>query len=224
MSLCAVVFDMDGLLLDTEPMYRRASEAAGGEFGVEFSAELYDRLIGLGARDIEAKLLQHFGADFPLSRFRESWRAHWQAEVATTGVTVKSGAIELLQVLQRAGVNFAIATSTPRPRTNELLESSGLLGLFQTVVTGDEVDRGKPAPDIYQLAARRLAIGTKLCVALEDSDAGILAAARAGMTAIMIPDLKPPSAAAAAAAFGVYETLFDAAPVLSELLSLDPRD
>lgn len=224
MTLCAMVFDMDGLLLDTEPMYRRASEQAAIEYGVEFSGALYDRLIGRGAADIEVALLEEFGADFPLARFRESWGEQWLAEVAGTGVAVKSGAVELLQKLRTANVRFAIATSTPRPRTGQLLEAAGLQQLFSVIVTGDEVQRGKPAPDIYQLAARRLAVDAELCVALEDSDAGVLSAAGAGMTAIMIPDLKPPSSAAAEAAFAVYENLYTAAPMVGELLQLELAD
>jgi HAD superfamily hydrolase (TIGR01509 family) len=114
---------------------------------------------------------------------------------------------------------MAVATSSDAVAAAFTLRAGGLDGRFETIVTGDQIARGKPEPDIYLEAARRLAVDPRHCIALEDSDAGVLAARRAGMRTFMVPDLRPPSLEAASAAFRVFQSLDDVRSAILELIS-----
>jgi HAD superfamily hydrolase (TIGR01509 family) len=140
----------------------------------------------------------------------------WKSR-ADEGITTKAGLLEFLTFAETSGLSIAVATSSDREYTEFTLKRAGLSNRFRVVVTGDEVARGKPAPDIYLEAARRLGLDPTVCAALEDSDAGILAASRAGMIPLLIPDVGHPSAEAAAAAMAVLASLHDARALLMGL-------
>jgi HAD superfamily hydrolase (TIGR01509 family) len=214
----AVIFDMDGLMLDTEPLYKVAWQAAAAELGHPIDDRSYARLVGRPTGDCERELVEQFGPDFPLDQFRRRWPARWQAQVATHGIQQKPGLREFLTFLDGQGLPVAVATSSETDYTASSLRHAGLEGRFRVVVTGDEVARGKPAPDIYLEAARRLQVAPGSCVALEDSEAGILAANRAGMRALLIPDWTRPSEAAAQAAFRVLNSLSEAHDLVTRLI------
>ena len=188
----AVIFDMDGLLLDTEPLAARAWNQAAAALGVEFDAALALALIGRNFADCAAMVRARYGASYPVDALLERWHATYDAIVAQDGVSVKPGAIELIDWLERNAITSAVATSTRRERARAKLVDAGLLSRFRDIVGGDEVARGKPAPDIYVEAARRLGVRADECVALEDSVPGVRAALAARMTAIMVPDLHGP--------------------------------
>ncbi|MCC7413871.1 MAG: HAD family phosphatase [Gammaproteobacteria bacterium] len=209
-----VVFDMDGIILDTEPIYRRASQRAAAELGYLLSDELYARLIGRAAADVETTIHRELGAGFPLARFRHRWVAHWESIVAQDGIALKAGLLTLLEMLEDAGVPFAVATSTHAGRARASLAAAGVGTRFPVLVAGDEVARGKPAPDIFIASAARLGLVCADCLAIEDSEAGIVAAAAAGMRTVLIPDLAPASAAAVGAAAHVLGSLDAAVPVV----------
>ena len=215
--IAALVFDMDGLMLDTEPIYRTSWQRAAAELGWELSDHAYEPYIGRRTEDCERELAERWGRTFPIDRFRERWPILWR-EVAAAGLEAKPGLHALLDYADERRLAVAVATSTERSLAEFTLRCGGLGDRFRVIVTGDEIANGKPAPDIYLEAARRLGVPPSQCVALEDSDAGILSASRAGMTALMVPDLKPPSAAASEAAFRVLRTLDDAASVIAALL------
>jgi beta-phosphoglucomutase-like phosphatase (HAD superfamily) len=214
----AVIFDMDGLMLDTEPLYKVAWQAVAEELGHPLDDRSYARLVGRPTDDCERELVGQFGPDFPLDQFRVRWPVRWQAEVAVHGIPQKPGLLEFLAFLDGHGLPVAVATSSERDYTVFSLRHAGLEGRFSVVVTGDEVARGKPAPDIYLEAARRLRVAPGACVALEDSEAGILAASRAGMRAVLIPDWTRPSEVAVQAAFRVMGTLSEAHDFVSRLV------
>ena len=131
------------------------------------------------------------------------------------GIALKPGLVELLEYLALHEIPAAVATSSDREYAGFSLKAAGLdERRFALVVTGDEVENGKPAPDIYLEALRRLGVKPARSLALEDSDAGILAAARAGMISVLVPDLKPPSPAAREAAFRVLTSLHEVVPLL----------
>ncbi len=217
-----MVFDMDGLMLDTEPLYRSASRSAAAELGYDFSDALYASLIGRAAADVEAGIVAALGAAFPLAEFRAGWLRHWELLVDAGGIALKPGLPDLLDALAAAGIPAAVATSTHRERAHFSLRAAGLGGRFDVIVSGDQVTRGKPAPDIYLESAARLGVGPRDCVALEDSEAGIVAAAAAGMHALLVPDLALPSAAAIAAAREIFDTLEVAAPRVLALVRSRP--
>jgi beta-phosphoglucomutase len=215
----AIIFDMDGLMLDTEPLYKVAWQAASAELGYVLDDSLYARLVGRPTRDCEREVVRQFGSAFPLDRFRVRWPERWQAEVAAKGIRQKAGLLPFLAFLDKQRLPMAVATSSEADYAAFSLRHAGLEGRFEVIVTGDEVARGKPAPDIYLEAARRLQVPPAACVALEDSDAGTLAASRAGMRALLIPDWTRPSEAAVQAAFRVLESLDDAHAVVAELVA-----
>lgn len=214
----AVVFDMDGLMLDTEPIYKVAWQAASAALGYALDDAFYASFVGRPNVECERDLRERFGSRFPLDRFRTGWPPLWRAEAATRGITKKAGLLELLAFLETQEVALAVATSTEADDAAFTLGAAGLDRRFSVIVTGDEVARGKPAPDIYLEAARRLNVSPQACVALEDSEAGILAASRAGMVALLVPDSQP-TPTAANAAFRVLPTLVDARETIRELLT-----
>ena len=189
----AVIFDMDGLLLDTEPLAARAWSEAASALGVEFDEALALAMVGRNFADCAAMVRARYAASDPVDALLDRWHAAYDAIVARDGVNVKPGAIELIDWLERNAISRAVATSTRRERARAKLVDAGLISRFRDVVGGDEVARGKPEPDIYVEAARRLGVRADECFALEDSVPGVRAALAAGMTAIMVPDMHGPS-------------------------------
>jgi HAD superfamily hydrolase (TIGR01509 family) len=188
-----VVFDMDGLLLDTEPIAARAWSDAAARAGVTFDPALALRMVGSNFDDCSAMLRGHVPASYPVDAVLAGWHAAYDALCARDGVPVKRGVLALLDWLAGAGIKRAVATSTRRARAAAKLADARLLHRFDALVGGDEVARGKPAPDIYVEAARRIGVPAGECVALEDSEPGVRSALAAGMTVFMVPDLVRPT-------------------------------
>jgi beta-phosphoglucomutase-like phosphatase (HAD superfamily) len=191
----AVIFDMDGLMLDTERLAPRAWVEAAASLNVEFDMALTQPMIGRNFRDCQAIVTGHYGPDYPTAALMQAWHVAYDAIVAREGIIVKAGLWELLDWLDGQGIPKAVATSTRRDRAQAKLAQTALLPRFATLVGGDEVANGKPAPDIFLEAAVRLREPAADCFVLEDSEPGIRAALAAGMTPIMVPDLHLPSAA-----------------------------
>lgn len=200
-----VIFDMDGLMLDTEPIYWQSMQQAAAELGYNIDAQLQDRLVGRCISDWRTALMQTFGEDY--SQFRNRRRYIWEQHVQELGVAQKSGLVELLDQLDEEGLLKGIATSSSRP--DALLCLGQLAKRFDVIVTGDDVEHGKPAPDIFLLAARRLAIPVGHCLVLEDSESGAQAALAAGMSVIIVPDLSQPSRTLAAQVQRVCSSLHE---------------
>ncbi len=217
LELHAVLLDLDGLLIDSEPIYRLAWQSAAADLGYELTDALYLTLIGLSDHDSERILIQAFGPNFPLAQFRVLWPAWWRRQLEVAGIPVKPGLWEFLKVMEKLHLPTAVATSSDGEQAEMSLRAAGLSQRFSCVVTGDQVFNGKPAPDIFLEAARRLAVHPQNCIVLEDSDAGILAAAAAGIPALVIPDLKPPSGEAAAVALGIFSSLKEAAEFVEDI-------
>jgi len=189
----AVIFDMDGLLLDTEPIAARAWSESAAQAGVTFDPALALRMVGSNFTDCGALLRAHAPASYPVDAVLGGWHAAYDALCARDGVPVKRGVAVLLDWLEAVRVKRAVATSTRRARAAAKLADARLLHRFDVLVGGDEVARGKPAPDIYLEAAQRIDVPAADCVALEDSEPGVRAALAAGMTVFMVPDLVRPS-------------------------------
>jgi beta-phosphoglucomutase-like phosphatase (HAD superfamily) len=215
----AVVLDMDGLMIDTESIYKRAWQNAAAEFGYILDDDFYRTLIGQPNPACEAAVLERFGLNFPLAEFRVRWSELWQADVENSGIPTKTGLAELLSFLDEHRLPSAIATSSDREYATFSLRMAGLEGRFSEIVTGDQVVNGKPAPDIYLESARRLGVLPQRCVAVEDSEAGVLAASDAGMITLMVPDLIAPSAKARSAAFSVLASLLEVRDQIASLIT-----
>lgn len=190
----AVVFDMDGLMLDTERLALRCWSIAIERLGLEFDAALMPAMIGRNSRDSRALVLSRHGDDYPIDRLMQASQETYDAIVQRDGVAVKPGLVALLDWLEAKRIPRVVATSTRRARAEAKLAQAGLLARFAALVGGDEVERGKPAPDIFLAAAARVGVAPAECIVLEDSEPGVRGALSAGMTPIMVPDVLAPSA------------------------------
>ncbi len=208
----AVIFDLDGLLVDSEPLYMAAWQEAGSELGFELTDEIYYSLIGLPEVECEPIVMEHFGAGFPLADFRDRWKQLWSQRFDAGELHAKPGAVELLGALDEANVPVALATSSKRDYATISLRSTNLDPYFDHIVTADDVTRGKPAPDLFLLAASRVDIQPSHCLVLEDSATGAEAALSAGMSLILIPDLCAPPRTYVERAFLVADSLTEALP------------
>jgi HAD superfamily hydrolase (TIGR01509 family) len=207
MPISAVIFDMDGLMLDTEPIYKTAWQRAAIECGFSISEERWFDFIGRTRVDGENLLLAALGPDFSLETFRTASRRCEAAAFAEGLPAKKPGLDDLLAFLDSLAMPKAVATSTERRQASVQLAGLGLWDRFHAIATGDEVVNGKPSPDLFFLAAQRLGIEPSQCLALEDSEAGIVAAHRAGMQVWVVPDLKPPSPAVEELTNGRFDSL-----------------
>jgi HAD superfamily hydrolase (TIGR01509 family) len=188
----AVVFDMDGLLFDTETLYQEAILVAAAEGGHEVAVDVFNRMVGVPWAQSRSMLLSHFGEDFPVDDFQEAWVRHFWV-IAETRLELKPGALELLDTLDQFRLPRAIATSSSRRTVERHLTAHNLIGRFAQIVGHGDYERGKPAPDPFLKAAERLRVEPQLCLALEDSHNGVRSASSAGMMTIMVPDLLEPT-------------------------------
>lgn len=186
----AFVFDMDGLLFDTERLSRRALYAAAKELGVPLAEDAFLELIGRRMGDIQHRLAARVGDAAVAARLVACSEKHYEILI-TQGVPVKEGVAELLAWLEKHGTPCAVATSTRTIKAEFKLTSAGLRQHFHTVIGGDQVERGKPAPDIYLLAMKSLGVAPKNCGVFEDSEPGLQAAHAAGARVVWVPDLAP---------------------------------
>jgi HAD superfamily hydrolase (TIGR01509 family) len=209
--------DMDGLMLDTERLARIAWQRAATEWGYTLLDEVYLQIVGRTVPDAERILCATLGVGFPFREVRALTQRYLEEQIAESGVPLKPGLLELLDYLEEYAIPKAVASSTERTFVLGKLAAAGLRARFDAVVCGDDVENGKPAPDIFLEAARRLGVPAEECLVLEDSDAGIEAAHAAGMVAVMVPDLKSPSPTAASHAYRVFSSLDEVKALLLEL-------
>jgi HAD superfamily hydrolase (TIGR01509 family) len=214
----AVIFDMDGLMLDSERIYREVFNRAALDCSVDFPDSLHESLLGRGTADTHLILGQRWGDEALLARFMERAAHHYEICFTETPPPIKKGLTELLDLIEQRGLPKVVATSTRRSRAIPKLERAGLLHRFHSVSTGDQVQNGKPAPDLFLLAASTIPIEPEHCIVLEDSEAGVKAAHAAGMHVLMVPDMKQPCETTRNLAEGVYESLIEARAYLSERL------
>jgi HAD superfamily hydrolase (TIGR01509 family) len=210
----AVICDLDGLLFDSERRTRAAWQAAMRSLGHELDDAFYTTLIGRKIAISEGMVAERFAIE--VTTFRERWRAEHHHLVASGPVSPRPGAMELIAWMEERSIPRAIATSSIRSDAERTLGS--VLGRFHAIVTGDQVTKGKPDPEIYLRAASALGIDPCACAALEDSEPGIAAAHAAGMRAMMVPDLKQPSDEVRGIAHGIYPSLVEARHEIARLL------
>ena len=204
----AAVFDMDGLLLDTERPVRSAWMSAAGSVGVNLTDADYLTLVGLNHTESGRRLLAFFGHDKDRLARAAAHAEAWLAERhGTQPFDTKPGARALLAALRQHGVPCAVASSTHRTEVLRRLGHAGLLDHFGAVCGGDEVVHGKPAPDLYLLAVQRLGADPATTLAFEDSGHGVQAALAAGLACVNVPDLKAPEPAWQARCLAVLPTL-----------------
>jgi HAD superfamily hydrolase (TIGR01509 family) len=209
----AVLLDMDGTLLDTERVYLASLDTALQSMGYTDGAALGHAMIGIPGPECELMLMAHYGADFPLAALNDAYVAR-RDEMFRAGMPLKAGAVELLDALRASACKVALVTSSGRATAEAHLVAGGIRAHFETVLTRDDVARGKPHPDLYLLAAQRLGVQPAACVAIEDSGPGIAAAHSAGTIPIMVPDILAPSAETIAQCAAVVPDLHAALALL----------
>ena len=214
----ALILDMDGLMLDTEPIALRAVKQASHELGYAFPDDVFERMIGLSAQGGRDVLRHHFGDTFPAETLGTLAATRYQEYLDVGGVPHKPGLEDFLQFIDARRIPRAVATSTATDLATLLLRQAGVAHYFEIVVGGDQVSRGKPEPDIFLVAAERLGHRPVDCAVLEDSGPGIQAAAAAGMKSILIPDRRVLSRDIRSSAHAIAESLSDAKRIVEGLL------
>ncbi len=187
-----VLFDMDGLVLDTEKLYTRFWMEACRFYGFPMTLEQALKMRAANSRLSEENLHSFFGPGADYKKCREKRIELMDAFIEKNGVERKPGICELLDALDARGIPAAITSSAPKARIEQYLASVGLLHRFAAICSGHDVPNGKPAPDIYLHGAASLDLPPESCLALEDAPTGILAAYRAGCVTVMVPDLDQP--------------------------------
>ncbi len=184
----ALILDVDGVVLDTEPTYRTAWVAAANNLGYPLTDGQCRHYAGKSFADIEKSLLALFGQDFPINSFKQQSAEIWQQHAKRDGISKKPGLAELLQSLQISNIPFGLATNSRAAGIQKCMAYANLDGQFSIFLTRDDVVRGKPDPEIYLAATQALGFPPDQCLVVEDSETGLIAANSAGTIPILIPD------------------------------------
>ena len=190
----AVIFDMDGVLFDSERIVRIQWKRAAEEYHLSGIESVVQECTGRSVQDTWDILKKRYGADFPAQEFRQRCSTLFHEAVDATGLPLMPYAKEILDYLKARQYRIALASSTRTQTVTHELMDAGLYEYFETVTCGDMVAHSKPAPDIYLMACSSLGLEPHKCAAVEDSPNGIRSAHDAGMKAIMVPDKIPCSA------------------------------
>ena len=208
------IFDMDGLIFDSERMFMEKLDKAMSERGYTLTLEVYLSMLGANAESCMETMKSYYGQDYPYKEISDAARAAFNDDARKNGMPVKPGIPELLEFLKAQGIKCAVASSTESEFVREYLEISGLDKFFDIVIGGDMVGRSKPAPDIFLKAGETAGAEPSEAVVLEDSENGIKAAVNGGIPVIWIPDMKRHGeeivslcAATAADGFGAIEKI-----------------
>ncbi len=203
----AVVFDMDGVIFDSERLVMEGWKIIAEKYGYKDMEQVFYRCIGVNTAGTKEIVLAHYGQDFPYDEYKKE-TSRWFHERYDNGrLPLKKGVREILAYMKQAGVPVALASSTREAVVRQELSDAGLLEYFARVVGGDMVERSKPAPDIFLRACEELGVEPKEAIAIEDSFNGIRAADAAGMMPVMVPDLLPPDEEMRQRAFRIFEDL-----------------
>ena len=188
--VAAVVFDMDGVLFDTETQYEKAASAAAREVGIDMTSEFFRSTVGSPWPVVRQQLLDHYGPDLAVDELSEVSRRIFR-ELTETQEILKPGVRELLDVLDELRLPRAVATSSSRATVERHFQRHALGDRFHGVAAHGDYARHKPHPDPFLKAAELLGVDPRACLALEDSHHGIRSASSAGMMTVMVPDLLP---------------------------------
>lgn len=213
----AVIFDMDGLMLDSERAILACLAQAAREAGHDLPRSLWLRMVGNSEAVCRALLDERIGAE-QREKLLERSQSLYDA-VVDAGMPHRPGIVGLLDFLAAQGIPRAVATSTRRPLAMRKLEAAGLLPHFDAVCTSSDVEHPKPAPDVYLLAASKLGVAPVRCLVLEDSPTGVRAALAAGMHAIQVPDLVAPDEEVRALGHTIIASLHDVREMLERRLA-----
>lgn len=192
MTIKAVIFDLDGTLLDTEKYFRINWPKTFEHFGYTMTDQQYLSIRSLGRPFIYETLKAYSGdPDFNYEEVRSYRSKLMEESLQQNGIELKEGAVQLLSHLKKKGIICAIATASPVDRSERYLKQTGILSYFDRIISARNMKEGKPSPDVYQFAVKELGLDPHECLAVEDSPNGVLSASRAGLKVVFVPDLTP---------------------------------
>lgn len=210
----AVIFDMDGLLLDTEKLLVKYWVQAANEMGFPMTREHALYLRSLHRSYAVPYLKEQFGEEFDYIKVRSRRMELMQDYFAQNPLELKKGAVELLDYLNSCGIRSAVCTATDYERAKNYLSQVGIFGRFDKIICAAMVQRGKPSPEIYLYAAEQLGLSPSECMALEDSPNGVKSASGAGCVTVMVPDLTQPDSELNAMIYAKADSLYDVIDIL----------
>ncbi len=193
-AIHAVVFDMDGVIFDSEKLVVECWVETANKYGIDGVAEICKECLGLNRLAAKEKFLQRYGQDFPYDIYKQEMSDLYHRRAREGALVMKPGVVELLQFLKNQDIKIALASSTREQVVTWELTYAGIIGYFDELVCGDMVSRSKPEPDIFLKACELLEVYPKNAFAIEDSYNGIRAAYAGGLRPIMVPDLAEPTA------------------------------
>ncbi len=207
----AVVFDMDGVIFDSEKLYRKHWMITGNEYNIPeiTMKELCNRIAGATKEHNEKLMKSYFGQDFDYNTFRGKTMERMDEDIRRNGLDLKPGVKELFGFLKENGIKMGLATSTIQQRAERNLKNAGILEEFDRIVYGGTVPNGKPAPDIYLRACEELGVEPNEAMGVEDSINGVKSASAAGLYTVMVIDLIEPTEEIRPLANQIYHSLFE---------------
>lgn len=213
----AVIFDMDGLMFDTEPIYYKANQKTADYLAMDFSFEIYSQFIGIGDVDYKENMRELYEDDKLLDEFFEKSQLVLQYLMLNGKVDIKDGLINLLNYLEKENIMAIVASSSNRDLVDQLLDSLGVRKYFKDVVGGDEVSRAKPDPAIFDKAFEKTGLSDKNeALILEDSKNGVIAAHAADIPVIMVPDLIEPDESIKEKVLAIFSNLNELIPYIKK--------
>lgn len=218
--ITTVIFDMDGLLFNTEPIYFECYKKAAAEDGLDFTFELFESCVGMSREDASHFITHHFGRDTDVQKMHDRTYKLFEEYLAANGeVHFRPGAKKAVEFFYNRGLKVALASSNITRWVMFLLEKKGIKKYFSSITTSDDVSSPKPDPEVYLKTAQKLGSDVSQCLVFEDSVAGATAAIAAQMRTCVVPQIKKPTQFIRENAFKIYHSLEDIYPDMDELLS-----
>lgn len=212
-----VIFDMDGLIIDTEKWLQKYYIKAGKTLGFDIKPEYVLAIRSLSAEYAEPLLKRLMGNDFDYNKVKSLRKVYMNEHIQKYGIEKKKGIDELLQYIKHSNLKCAVATATAPDRTEEYLKKIGIYNYFNKIVCATTVKHGKPQPDVYIEASKALDIPPQNCLALEDSPNGVLSAYRAGCITVMVPDLTQPDEETQKIIYSKADSLLDVIDIIKNI-------
>lgn len=214
----AVIFDMDGVIFDSETLVFRCWNVVAEKYGVKDVEKVCTECLGINAVETKEKFLEHYGREFPYDEYKKEMAELFHKTAAEGGLELKPGVVELLTFLKEQEYKIALASSTRRAVVESELTAAGIISYFDEIICGDMVEKSKPEPDIYLKAAEKIGVSPDKCYAIEDSYNGIRSAHRAGMDVIMVPDMLPVNKEMEETCCHIFDSLFQVIELLQEMI------
>ena len=219
-SIKAVVFDMDGIIFDSERLVIDCWKVVAEKYAIPDIEEACNECLGVNGVETKDKFLKRYGQDFPYDAYKSEMSKIYHDNFDGGRLPMKIGVVELLEYIKECGLKVALASSTRSEVVTQQLKDAGILKYFQVIVGGDMVTRSKPQPDIFLKACEELGVAPQESFAIEDSYNGIRAAAAGHLRPLMVPDLMPPTSEMQNLSEGIFDTLLEVKGYLKEILNV----